>query len=160
MKKYLISFFVGIVIFGVGIGISFAEVLNFQYKGEKVVGDNIQVTKEHIVHLTQDQPQIVYDEDIEPSVIVDNNIKNNEIKLEITYNEKYEDLDISDFNNETYVRLFTSTKYVQDLLNTVKQDIKKSNTYTYKKNYKKSVLKIYLNEQNKNKLQLSMITNF
>lgn len=160
MKKYLISFFVGILIFGLGIGISFAEVLSFEYKGEKSLSESVSSTKEHIMQFTGNEPKIAYDEDIKASVIVDNNMKNNEIKLEITYNEQYEELDISEYNNETYVRLFTTTKYVQDLLNSMRKDLKLSNTYIYKKNDEKSVLKIYINEQNKNKLQLSMITNF
>lgn len=160
MKKYLISFFVGILIFGLGIGISFAEVLSFEYKGEKTLGDNIMATEENILYVTDNQQSIIYDEDIDTSIIVDNNIKSGEIKLEVNYNKQYQELEVIQSDNKIVVRLFVNNKYVTDLLNNIKDDLKKSDTYIYKTSAGKAKLNIYVNETDRDKIILNMITNF
>lgn len=132
-KKAAITFFSGLLLFGIGCGVAFAEFASFQYMGEKtIVEEQIEIeTLEAFIPEEQEEIWFqCYPYPYEGMVMAreeDEQMKPGEVQIEVTYNAKSMELELFQAADEIVVQGFYRgssfgefMKYKDEVLNCLK----------------------------------------
>lgn len=103
MKKYgmMTALFAGgLLLIGIGGGISFAEYTSFSYGGEKMMGDGQMTVSRIEQERTEGIPfQIVYYNEMD--IVEDENLPDDKLVFEFTYNPEYTEPQVKMYVEET-----------------------------------------------------------
>lgn len=111
------SFFVGILVCGLGVGIAFAEFSGLTYAGEEEIGEMVKETLVYEVSTDADNYNICTTFHIEPGqkIISDNSIPENRIEIDVTYNNETDEPFLYDCywetNEEVICDIYVSNTY-------------------------------------------------
>ncbi len=121
------SFFVGILVCGLGVGIAFAEFSGLTYAGEEEIGEMVQETLVYEIATEAEHYNVYTNFYIEPGqkIISDNSIPKDQIEIDVTYNGETDEpflydhyyyqpeytyvQQIDEYGNEVYVENIENT---------------------------------------------------
>lgn len=151
MKKYFISFLIGLILVGIGCGTIGFEILKYQYQDEvhrdvKQKMDycvyELDGAKQYTLQIQEGTTEIVYTDDLE-----------DRFRIEITYPEEYLTLDYlaQNVGNQYYITLSYQEHWnegkIQTAFDLFLQDLRNKTIYNYKKTFEPKVT-VYVSMEN------------